>query len=615
MNLFLKSTLKYSLIAFAFTSPILSAKAIVDSDVLHEIRLSSKLRATNSLSASNQSNSQSNSQSRDKSISLLLFLNENTNKAAFINILQQIPEVSIQDLGFMPAIAIQTKANMDILNQIADIKGIAQISQYKPGREELDITAQILKLAPSTYYPNVQNWWANGFTGKKGIIGLLDTGLDFTHPALAQKKLIIRQEEGSGYSDYTNGVKEPHGTGMACIYASNDGKYKGIAFDASTIVTALAGAETADTSSIMQTLSSLDWMLNRSHVTPTIINYSMGNGKLANQDCPEWSGLARVIDYVINTKKILWVKSAGNMGYIEPSYQYPFASTLTVPGDNYNGITVANMNADEIENSPASKTADRTKHRIKYTSSRGPTPFGRRKPDLTAPGHDTRTCAPDPTVYPFKYPSSMEYKDGYRWVGGTSSAAPHVGASALLLQDAGIKEPMAMKALLINSADTWTDAGTEDAGHKQIMGSLWNRTYGWGYINMEKAFKQRNNIIQEKLSLEKPILEYRIYLAPGDKVTLVHERRVGYTKDNPWKLSHVSLELIDLGKNKVIAKDDSPIDTVHQVANCRRQPNQSNCSIDDRIIRALVRVTLLGNTIDGSTSEPFALVTERRAIL
>lgn len=598
MNCILKSTFIAVVVAAAITSPILSAKAIIDPDVLYTIRQSQPMKAAPFPA---------------KSISLLVFLNQDSDKKAYLNDLEQISGISIQDLGFMPAIAVQGPANIHLLNQIAEINGTAQISQYKPSSQELDITTQILKLVPSTFYPNINNWWAHGYTGKHGIIGLLDTGVDFTHPALSQKKLIIRQDETSGYTRYMNGVKEPHGTGMACIYASNDAKYKGIAYDASTIITGLAGAETADSSSIMQTLASLDWMLNQSGTTPTIINYSMGNGKLICPDCPDWSGLAKVIDFIINTRKILWVKSAGNMGYIESTEQYPFASTLTVPSDNYNGLTVANMNANEVEFSPTSKTVDRTKHRITNTSSRGPTPFGRRKPDLTAPGHDTRTCAPDPAVYPFQYTKAMDYKNGYRWVGGTSSAAPHVGASALLLQDAGIKEPMAMKALLINSADTWTDDNSEDIGHMEIMGSLWNRTYGWGYINMDKAFKQRENIIQDELTLEKPVLEYKVMLDPGEKVTLVHERRVGYTDGIPWKLSHLALELIDLTNNKVIAVDDSPIDTVHQVANCQRQPNQSNCSIEDRPIHALVRITLLGNSLYGSSSEPFALVTQQKA--
>ncbi|ARB93942.1 S8 family serine peptidase [Legionella longbeachae] len=577
-------------------NPILFAKAIIDIDVLNTVK---HLKNSKRLEVNHVP------------LSLLIFLHNFSEKESFIDQIKKIRGVRVQDLGFMPAVAIQLPKNSMLLNQIANFDAVAQISLHRAAETELDTTTQALKLAPSSVYPNVDNWWAHGYTGQKGIIGIIDTGVDPLHPALSNKRLIVRQDVGSGYSNHINGVKEPHATGIACIYTSVNEKYKGIAYGASTIISGLAGEETADPASILLTMETLDWMLDRSEVKPALINYSMGNGKL-DLDCPfcpEWSGLAKVIDYVVNTKKILWVKSAGNAGYIEATEQFPYASTLTVPGDNYNGLTIANMNMLVVENDIVIKTPDRRRHIIRNTSSRGPTPFGRRKPDLTAPGHDTMTCAPDPKVYGFIYSNAMNYKDGYRLMGGTSSAAPHVGASALLLQDAGIQNPMAIKALLINSADTWTDAGTADSKHSKIMGSAWNRTYGWGYLNMEKAFQQRNNIVEDELTVANPVWEYRTVLKKGQKITLVHERRVGYTPEGAeWQLSHLELTVFDLKNQKLIDKDSSPVDTVHQVANCKRELYDSKCSEDSRTTEVLIRVQLLSKTIEGSSSEPFAIV-------
>ena len=96
----------------------------------------------------------------------------------------------------------------------------------------------------------------------------------------------------------------------------------------------------------------------------------------------------------------------------------------------------------------------------------------------------------------------------------------------------------------------------------------------------------------------------------GEKVTLVHERRVGYSKNGKeWQLSHLKLELIDKDNNTLIDSDDSAIDSVHQVANCSRAL-PSTCLMKENKIKVLVRVQLLSNHIDGANEEPFALAYE-----
>lgn len=473
-----------------------------------------------------------------------------------------------------------------------------------------------IKLAPSQQYPHVDNWWSRGYTGKKGVLGIIDEGVDPNHPALAGKKIILRNEAGSFYDQFVNGVRSPHGTGVACIYASTDQKYKGIAYDVPTIISGPSGEETPDIDSFLKTVSTINWMLERTDVKPTVINYSMGNGRIDCPGCPEWSELAKIIDHIVNQKKILWVNSAGNQGYIKPSNHAPFRTTLTVPAENYNALTVANMNTSIPKQNNSIKTPNRAEHIIRSTSSRGPTPLGRRKPDLTAPGHDTTTCAPDPKVYHLNYDEEMHYQNGFRLMGGTSAAAPHVGAAILLLQDAGINNPVAIKALLINSADTWTDSNNRDEvedAHFQVMGSAWNRTYGWGYLNMQKAFEQRNDLVEGFLTKKNPEITFKAQVKVGQKITLVHERRVGYFKNGAeWQLSPLSLELIDADTNTVIAADKSPIDTVHQVSNCIKKSNEKECSAETKILHALIKVKLQGTRIDGAHKEPFALLLSNR---
>jgi serine protease AprX len=175
---------------------------------------------------------------------------------------------------------------------------------------------------------------------------------------------------------------------------------------------------------------------------------------------------------------------------------------------------------------------------------------------------------------------------------------------------------MAKKALLINSADAYTDGdepGPDDpkylykGGHAPVMGSEWNRTYGWGYLNMQRAYDERSNLIHDTLTLKDPEKVYFIDLPVGGKVTLIHERRVGYSNSIEWKLSHLSLELLDNRTKHLVMSDNSAKDTVHQVANCERGKNERVCSSKTKFLHAVVKVSLLNTSIDGANEEPFVL--------
>jgi serine protease AprX len=126
---------------------------------------------------------------------------------------------------------------------------------------------------------------------------------------------------------------------------------------------------------------------------------------------------------------------------------------------------------------------------------------------------------------------------------------------------------------------------------------------------MQQAYEQRTNLVINKLTPEHPQQSYEVDLPVGAKITLVHERRVGYGDDYaPWKLSHISLEVVDAKTHQIIHLDDSAQDTVHQVANCKRDKNERHCSEKTTLIHAIVNVKLLSKTIDGNAEEPFALV-------
>ncbi|WP_131782876.1 S8 family peptidase [Legionella gresilensis] len=549
--------------------------------------------------------------------SLLIFFKSDSKKKFFVKVMEKDPSLLLTPLDFMPVVVVTFLPTDKTYKKMTSFPGVLYIALNKPAAEKVEISPHSIKPKVPFRYPGIDLWWEHGFIGHKGVLGLIDSGIAYDHPAFLTKKIIINKTPASHYIDYPFGVRTAHGTGVACIYAGlpleNTQYLRGVAYETPVILSTLAGEGTAHMHNFGLTYSSLNWLLS-SPYRPTIINYSFGNGNVTCPSCPDWSGLSKVVDYIINQKKILWVTSAGNNSYIKQKKKPPFVSTMTVPAESYNALTVANMNM--YSNSDATnRKFDRQSHAIYYTSSRGPTLIGRKKPDIAAPGNDTWTCAPSPKKYQLNYLKSMHYKNGYRYMGGTSSAAPHVGGAVLLLNDAGITSPIAIKALLINSADTWTDSnkpGPDDpnfpykGGHRQIIGSEWNPTYGWGYMNLQTAFYQRNFIIEDNLSPKKPAREYRIKMRYQDKVTLVHERRVGFNKKGRlWRLSHLILEILDASNGKLLAKDDSSIDNVHQVSLCNAL-NLSRCfKIAPREV--IVRVSLKSSSIDGSSIEPFAL--------
>lgn len=556
-------------------------------------------------------------------------------------------QMGLKPIQFMPGLYVGRLPSTRVLQTVVAPSMQKKMSKMPRSHEELEVSAaaSILLKTPDNATHTISNWWDAGFTGKGAVIGILDSGVPDSYvdasgksfirqSGLATKKLIVNRGSDSGFDKYLNGVRTPHGTGVACVYANNQRGGSGIAYGAENLLVTLAGDDTVDDTDWELTLHNLDWLLmTPNQPRPTVINYSFGNGDIycpiISPDCnnqTDWSLVAQTIDYIVSHYQITWVKSAGNTGWISPTKTVPFASTLSVPADSYNAIVVANMN-NTLEKTMDTlvKTSDRSQHVIQATSSRGPTLHGRRKPDITAPGNDTRTCAPPEEVYAVKenptfkpYSTTMQYDatSETRLVGGTSIATPHVGAATALIYDSGIQSPMAIKALLINSADTWTDNGmpgskdkknpcnTElpNCGHGQKEGSEWNRTYGWGYMNMDKAYQEKDFVLTRSI---RPgvTLCFVAKLEKGDKVTLVWERRVGFQKDGTsWRFTPMSLWLYD--KNgKVYSKDDSRIDNVLQVANYTysKQPFIVKVEIPKDI-----------KTIDGAEREPFVLAGSRR---
>ena len=148
-------------------------------------------------------------------------------------------------------------------------------------------------------------------------------------------------------------------------------------------------------------------------------------------------------------------------------------------------------------------------------SSRGPSPGGRKEPDLSAPG--AAIVGPD-----------INWQTGPDFTAetGTSFSSPHVAGAMALLEGAGIGSPIAQRALLINSARDWngsTTSATSPFGWTAPQ-TGWRPEVGWGALDLTTALAQRGNYQLDSVP-EGEAAFYRATMPAGGKTTMAFEQR------------------------------------------------------------------------------------------
>ena len=356
-------------------------------------------------------------------------------------------------------------------------------------RIELDpvIEPDLAGSAPIIYAPR---FWEAGYDGGVYDVGIVEqSGVEDEHPRLRSKaagKLIERQP---GIAEPDPELPEPnHGTWVAGVvamrpYRDIEGEHKGIAHGLDTILDAtytytqaqdtgakkgkLTGAARAMEWAMTYTSDDADDVEDPSDdaddPSADVITYAFsaeigGDGKMDHGD-EDYTDYAMAFDALIDANNVLIIKSAGNESKSDTD-RY----TLGWGSDSYNAIVVGASTAS-YDDKP------RAKNKVAYFSGRGPTPEGRKKPDVVAPGKDIMTTNRD---------------GGYTSFSGTSAAVPHVAGAILLFADHGLSDPMMQKALLINSAEDRGPAG-------------WDKDWGWGYIDLYTALEQYDYTISDSI--------------------------------------------------------------------------------------------------------------------
>jgi subtilisin family serine protease len=277
-------------------------------------------------------------------------------------------------------------------------------------------------------------WGAYGVRGEGVTIGVLDTGIDASHPDLQGK--VVNWAEFNSVGQRVE-QSEPsdsggHGTFNAGILVGGaaSGSWIGVAPDARLAVAAVLKDGSGTTASI---LGGMQWLAEQK---VDVILASLGS--TVSGESTDIYTMA-----ILNLEQlgIPVVTPIGNDG----------ALTLSSPADDLFSVSVGAIDhRDRVAGFSGGGSIKVQKSRFIDKSS---LPLIYLKPDLTAPGIDVYSCVPG--------------KEWQTW-SGTSMAAAHVaGAIALLLsatrlQEVEVKDrPFRIRDLLCESSDELGEAGQD----------------------------------------------------------------------------------------------------------------------------------------------------------
>jgi subtilisin family serine protease len=334
------------------------------------------------------------------------------------------------------------------------IDAIEALSYVRQVHREREVTAHLTE--SSLEQIRVPEAWAKYDTQGEGVlVGVIDSGIDYFHPALGGG--IGPDHKVVGGFDFVNNDTDPmddngHGTHVAGIIAADGASVKGVAPKARLLsYKALDAYGRGREHDILAAIErAVDPDQNGDPVDKVdILNMSLGSD-YGDPDDP----LSRAVDNAVNLG-ITVVVSAGNAGRYTPvegkedNYYYTAMETIGSPGTARLAITVGAV--DSLDN-------------LTRFSSKGPAggTFAV-KPDLVAPGEAIWSLAPG---------------GGVAQKSGTSMAAPMVaGIAALLKSKRGDLSPLEIKsALMHSSVDLGLSVMKQGAGRVDAMRALQSTT-------------------------------------------------------------------------------------------------------------------------------------------
>lgn len=321
--------------------------------------------------------------------------------------------------------AVRIVVKTEYLPQIADLKEVSMVFEADKAYYDAVVsnTTKSDLAIPNGIELGLRSikateMWKLGYTGYGTKAYIIDSGQEFTHPAIQQQYagnfLPFRQVWSGGYTEpFDIGGHGTHVTGIICGLDRQSKDTIGVAFNAHWMGGPVQFNNAPEQPHPVGTfLSSMQFALDPDNDPttfddiPDVINNSWTNGNLFS------CSVERPFDLAIQALEaagvaIVW--AAGNSG--------PSPSTLS---------GYQNFNLDLVSGFSVGATNILPPHLIADFSSRGPSNCGGEgalaiKPEVCAPGVGVR---------------SAYLNNTYLNLNGTSMASPHVSGAVLLLKEA-----------------------------------------------------------------------------------------------------------------------------------------------------------------------------------
>ncbi|HJX50831.1 MAG TPA: S8 family serine peptidase [Candidatus Nanoarchaeia archaeon] len=319
-----------------------------------------------------------------ENVEVIVMLKESEGREIQSDILMENPEFKVK-YQYSIINAFAGEADKETLENLADNPQVEKIYLNKKLQIHLDESAPLIN-ADDVNKAKLNNI---NLTGKYQSICVIDTGVNYNHPALAGRVIL-------GW-DYVNNDSDPmddnsHGTHVAGIIASNDSTYRGVAPEANIVaIKACNSGGGCDGDAV---LAGIDWCINNASLyNISVISMSLGdNGEYSEDNCPT------DFDDEINSaiaNNIIIVVSSGNID-LSNGISFPSCSP------NATSVGASDKNDNVWDDSNTGENLD-----------------------LLAPGVNIQSTV---------LGSNFGGKDG------TSMAAPHVsGTAALMYQNYKLK--------------------------------------------------------------------------------------------------------------------------------------------------------------------------------